>query len=109
MEQKIKTLPEYNRDLKKCSYCKRLGYDIFDISKPCPNCSKNTLVIIKNKSMTKNEFQELTGENSRRCFRRRLAKRSRRIYRKRKRRVINNKINHNICENQIYENQRDSQ
>jgi len=63
MEQKIKTLLEYNRDLKKCSYCKGLGYDIFDHSKPCPNCSKDSLIIIKSKSMTKNEFQKLIGEN----------------------------------------------
>ena len=63
MEQKIKTLPEYERDNKKCKYCKGLGYDIFDHSKPCPNCSKDSLIIIKSKSMTKNEFQELTGEN----------------------------------------------
>ena len=67
---KIKTLLEYNRDNKKCKYCKGLGYDIFDHSKPCPRCSKDTVVIFKNfndlkKTDINNDIQELVDEKIR--------------------------------------------
>lgn len=46
---KIKTPKEYERDKRKCRYCGGSGQDIFDKSKPCPNCSMSAIIIKRKK------------------------------------------------------------
>lgn len=41
----MKTLKQYEYDKKRCKYCGGTGYDLFNVDKPCPNCSSKPILI----------------------------------------------------------------
>ncbi len=54
---KLKSIKQFNRDLRKCRYCSGTGFDIFQKNKPCPNCSKDVAAI-----MTEEEKEQIIND-----------------------------------------------
>lgn len=55
----MKTLKQQKYNQQRCKYCMGTGRDIFDKSKPCPNCSKEEVIL------SKEEVRELRDEKIR--------------------------------------------
>lgn len=41
----MKTLKEQQYHQRRCKYCEGTGLDIFNQQKPCPNCSKEPILV----------------------------------------------------------------